>query len=290
MKIIVPNNMKRDQLRVPDENEYKILVNDTFSEIGSIRIDLENKKISPELIAQFICDFLLIQRDILESINKLTFRELHPIYILMRSQLEFAVDLFWTYSIFFENKKIGENIVKRFYHFGAANYLDISNRYFRIIDKDPFVKEHLNKSTIVLQREAAKKHLITDIYDCNCKDDKLVLQQKRDWRSVPFFIKNVTQTRFDSRCKRAIKLVQMLSNLKEAPYIMNWKILNLFTHPNSISMRSLDDEIAKSMYKRNLDISLGIVHDCMNIAYNYLKQNPDLKTQMNRNVFHWLSL
>jgi len=55
-------------------------------------------------------------------------------------------------------------------------------------------------------------------------------------------------------------------------------------------MQNLDDEQAKSMYKRNLNISLGIVHDCMNVSSYYLKQNPDLKTQMNRNVFHWLSL
>ena len=48
MKIIDPHNMKRSQLRVPDEIEYKNIVNDTFAEIGSIQIDLENKKISPE--------------------------------------------------------------------------------------------------------------------------------------------------------------------------------------------------------------------------------------------------
>jgi hypothetical protein len=208
----------------------------------------------------------------------------------MRTQLESAVDLFWTYSIYMESNNIGENIVKRFYHFGAANFLNISNRYFRIVDKDPFVKKHLSKTSLVEQRENAKKVLIKDVTDSSCTNEELVFQQKRDWRAVPNFINDVKFLRFDARCKRAIKLVQKLCNLKSAPYIFNWKLLSLFAHPSSLNTRTVDEDYAISMYKRNLDISLGIIHDCMNVGYHYLKQKPDLKTQMNRNVFHWLSL
>lgn len=288
-KIIDPRKLFRSQIPVFGIEEYYEFVDITESEKNSINLYLKKDASNNKYFAYFIRDLLTIITNLLVGISILSHFYLADINVLLRSQLESIVDLYWAYSIFLQNNKYGILLAKRFFQLGAIQFLEISSNFEKIIQKDPFFKDVMNKIDFANQRDIAKKTKLIEVYDKNAHLD-LISVQRSNWRAVPDFIKATKDLDFSHRSKKAINLVLKLSNLKKAPYKQNWKTLNSFTHPSSLQITFEDEDVQKAFYKKNLDISLGIVHDSFNLAYHFLKHKPPQNILEIRNKIHWFSL
>lgn len=285
-KIIDPRKPIRSQIPVFGIEEYYTFVEKTECEKNSINQYLNKDISNSKYFALFIRDFLTIITNLLVGIRMLSHFYLANVNVLLRSQLESIVDLYWVYSIFLHNNETGIKLAKRFYQFGAIQFLEISGNFENIIKKDPFFIDVLNKIDFAEQRDKAKNTKLIEIYDKNAHPD-LISVQRNNWRAVPGLSEDLD---FSTRSKKAIKLVLKLSNLKKAPYKQNWKTLNSFTHPSSLQITFEDEDVLKAFYKKNLDISLGIVHDSFNLSYHFLKQIPPPDIIEIRNKIHWFSL
>jgi len=285
-KIIDTQKPIRSQIPVFGIEDYYWFVEKTECEKNSINQYLNNDRSKNKHFALFIRDFLTITTNLLVGIRMQSHFYLPNVNVLLRSQLESIVDLYWAYSIFLHNNETGVKLAKRFYQFGAIRYLEISGNFEKLIKKDPFFIDVLNKIDFSKQRDKAKKTNLIEVYDKDAHPD-LISVQRNNWRAVPGQNKDLD---FSTRSKKAIKLVLKLSNLKKAPYKQNWKTLNSFTHPSSLQIIVEDEDVLKAFYKKNLDISLGIVHDSFNLAYHFLKQTPPPGTIEIRNKIHWFSL
>lgn len=285
-KIIDPKKLIRSQVPVFGIEEYYKFVEKTECEKYSINQYLNRDISNNKYFAFFIRDFLTIITNLLVGIRMLSHFYLANVNVLLRSQLESIVDLYWVYSIFLHNTETGVKLAKRFYQFGANHFLEISVNFEEFIKKDPFFFDVLNKIDFAKQRDKAKNTRHIETYDKNAHPD-LISIQRSNWRAVPGLNEDLD---FSARSKKAIRLVLKLSNLKKAPYKQNWKTLNSFTHPSSLQIIFENEDVLKAFYKKNLDISLGIVHDSFNLAYHFLKQIPPPPMIEIRNKIHWFIL
>jgi hypothetical protein len=285
-KIIDPKKPIRAQIPIFSIGDYYTFVDKTECEKNSINQYLDKDISANKHFAFFIRDFLTIITNLLVGIRMLSHFYLQDVNVLLRSQLESIVDLYWVYSLFLHKNEVGVKLAKRFYQFGAIHFLEVSSNFENIIKKDPFFTDVLNKIDFGKQRDKAKSTKLIEIYDKNASED-LISIQKNNWRAVPGLNEDLD---FATRSNKAIKLVLKLSNLKKSPYKQNWKTLNSFTHPSSLQIILEDEDVLKAFYKKNLDISLGIVHDSFNLSYHFLKQMPPPPIIEIRNKFHWFSL
>jgi hypothetical protein len=289
VKIINPNKLNRKQIPVFDISDYYIFVEITEIEKNSLIRYLQKDNSENKYFAFFIKDFINMITNLLVGIRLLSHHYLSNVNVLLRSQTETVVDLFWGYSIFLENSLLGVKLAKRFYQISADKFFDISPKFENALTNDPFFISVRNKIDLAAKRESVKNKKVIDLYNENDKPELIALQ-KKDWHAIPELISNRKELEFAKKADRAIKLVSNMSNLKNAPYSTNWKLLNLFSHPSAIQYINEDEDVLKAFYKKNLDISLGIVHDSFNLAYHYLKQTPPAKILEIRNKFHWFSL
>jgi len=285
-KILDPEKMTRSQIPVFDLKDYYEFVEKTECEKNSINQYLNGSVSDNRYCSLFISDFLTMITNLLVGMRMTSNFYLANINVLLRSQLEAIVDLYWFYSIYLHKNETGLKLAKRYYQIGANDFLKISSNFEKFMKKDPFFSEVIDKIKFTRQRDKAKNTKLIETYERDADPD-LISIQKRNWRAVPGLNENLD---FTTRSKKAIKLVLKLSNLRKAPYKQNWKTLNSFTHPSSLQIIHEDEDVLKAFYKKNLDISLGIVHDSFNLAYHYLKQTPPPTIIEIRNKIHWFSL
>lgn len=278
----------KSTIHIPSKDKLISILNQTREEVSSIRITLENKKIHKSFISSFIKDCIIRISDITSAISSLGIYDIDSILILMRSSLEVNVDLLWVYSIYKGDLEQGENLAKRFYQFGAKNFLEISTSYPNVFKEDPFLKIVSEKLDPVNDRIKAENTSIIDIVDKN-SNRKLRELQKQNWRALPGLIKNREQLFFSNRCNITVEFAEKLFNLKYAPYYKNWQILNSFTHWSPASMKYIEDALLTTFYLRNLNSSLGFLHDVLNVSYDFLEIVPPEKIRMLRQEFVYLS-
>ena len=54
-------------------------------------------------------------------------------------------------------------------------------------------------------------------------------------------------------------------------------------------MKYLDDDILNAFYLRNLNSSLGFLHDVLNVSYNFITISPPENIRMLRQEFVYIS-
>jgi len=238
-------------------------------EVYQVNRIFEKKGNVNKYLSSFFKDSLIRMLDILQSILQLSHFDLDCINILMRSSLEVNVDILWLYSIYLDNTVKAENLVKRFYQMKAKKYLNVSEDYPDLLTKDSYMKLVSNLLNPSLEIEQASKTNFIELIDKNAPEYLRNLQ-KRDWRALPGLITDRRQIEFKNRSVAASELALKLFNLKDAPYYKNWRILNAFTHWTGAKMSTLDEEVKKAFYLRKLNMSLGFLHDVLNVTYIFL--------------------
>lgn len=282
------NLIKSSDIIKPTKEELDKIICESIGEGSSLRLVFEKKETKYKFSNSFIKDSIIRALDLVTAISKLNFLDLDSVFILMRSELEVNVDLHWFYSIFLDNKTNGENLAKRFYQFGAKHYLEVSENYEDVFQLDPYLKAVEIKLNPSKDKSLANKQNLIDIV--NSQSPKpLQRLQNMNWRALPGLISNKSEIEFKARAEKATEIAQKISNLKYAPYYRNWNILNAFTHWSSARMKYLDDEVAEAFYLRNLNVSLGFLHDMINVGYVYLSIDAPVKIKLLRKQFHYYS-
>ena len=207
----------------------------------------------------------------------------------MRSQLEVVVDLQWFYSIYLKNKTDSDNLAKRFYQFNINNYLEISNEYKTFIHDDSYLKTVEPQLNQIIDIAKSKQKYYIEIVDSNAKP-KLQHLQKMNWRALPGLIEKKEEIEFKARAKAAAIIAAKVSNIKEAPYYNNWKVLNAFTHWSAARMNYIDENLEEALYLRNLNISLGLLYNMMEIGYVIKGINPPPKINMLAAQVHYFNV
>jgi hypothetical protein len=280
--------ISKSSIPLPDKDKLDKLILSSYEEVCSLRLSFQKKETDFEYTKKFI--FASIERiaDLLLAISKLSYQNIDSMHILMRSDLEVNVDLLWLYKIYNDNKDQGEKLARRFFQFGAVNYLKISKNYEGIFEVDSYLKKINKRYSHNKFSEDAKNLKLVELVDSGAKKELQILQ-KNDWHCLPGLIKNKKEITFRSRSEIASEMAKNLFNLKYAPYHQNWTTLNAFTHWSAAKMKFFDDEVSEAFYLRNLNASLGFLHDVLNVGYNYLQINPPTKVRMMRQEFHYFS-
>ena len=130
------NTVNRKDIHLPTKEELDKIILQILPEISSLRILVEKMDGDHKFSNQFIIDSIIRCSDLVVAISKLSSTNLDSVFILMRSQLEVVVDLHWFYSIYLDDKSKSDNLAKRFYQFGANDYLEMSDKYGTFIHID----------------------------------------------------------------------------------------------------------------------------------------------------------
>ena len=282
------NRIKHSDIVLPTKEELDKVIIQTIEEGSSLRLVIEKKDTKFTFTNSFINDSIIRALDLVTAISKLKPLDLDSVLILMRSELEVNVDLHWFYSIFQSNNKNGENLAKRFYQFGAKHYLEISENYKNIFQLDPYLKSVETKLDPVKNKILAGKRNMINVVDLN-SSKSLQRLQNMNWRALPGLIISKNEVEFKARAVIASEIAKKVSNLKYAPYYRNWKILNSFTHWSAARMKYFDDDVSEVFYLRNLNLSLGILHDMINVGYVYLNIDAPVKIKLLRKQFQYYS-
>jgi len=280
--------LSRSAIPLPDKEKLNKLILSSFEEVCSLRLRFQKREINYEYARKFIFTSTERIADLLLSISKLSFQNIDSMHILMRSSLEVNVDLLWFYKIYNDDNEQGEKLAKRFFQFGAEYYLNISKNYTNIFEVDPYLKKINERYPHNKFTDDAKNLKLIELVDSTAKKE-LQFWQKNDWHCLPGLIKNKKEISFKTRSEIASEMAKVLFNLKYAPYYQNWNTLNAFTHWSSAKMKFYDEDVAEVFYLRNLNASLGFLHDVMNVCYNYLGIKPPNKIRLMRQEFHYFS-
>lgn len=279
---------ERSSISIPNKDKLAKLILSTYEEVCSLRLTFDKKETDFQYAKKFI--FASIERlgDLLMAISKLSFQNIDSMHILMRSSLEVNVDLLWFYKIYLDNNKQGEQLARRFYQFGAEYYLKISKNYEGLFEIDPYLRTIKERYPHNKYNEDAENLNLVELVDPN-SNKELKRLQENDWHCLPGLIKNKNELSFRSRSEIAAEMAKKLFNLKYAPYFQNWTTLNAFTHWSAAKMKFFDDKVAETFYLRNVNASLGFLHDVLNVGYNYLGIAPPVKVRMMRQEFNYFS-
>ena len=270
------------------KEELDNIVAQFLSEVSSLRILIEKIDDGHKFSNKFIIDSIIRSSDLVHSISNLNITNLNSVFILMRSQLEVVVDLQWFYSIYLRDKIQSDNLAKRFYQFNINNYLEISDEYEIFIHQDAYLKKVEPQLNQIKDLAKAKQKNYIEIVDLNAKP-RLQRLQKINWRALPGLIERKEDIEFKARAKVAATIAEKISNIKDAPYYNNWKVLNAFTHWSAARMNYTDENIAEALYLRNLNISLGLLFDMMQIGYDVKGINPPSKINMIAAQVHYFN-
>jgi len=278
----------RNSIPIPDKEKLDKLSLSSYEEVCSLRLIFQNKETDFQYAKKFI--FASIERiaDLLLAITNLNSQNIDSMHILMRSSLEVNIDLLWFYRIYLDDNHKGEQLARRFFQFGADVYLKISKNYGGIFEVDPYLKKINKQYSHQKFTDDAKNLKLIELVDPSAKKDLRMLQEM-DWRCLPGSIKSKKDLSFRSRSEIAAEMAKELFNLKYAPYFQNWITLNAFTHWSAAKMKFFDNDVSEAFYLRNLNASLGFLHDVLNVGYNYLKIIPPLNVRMMRQEFHYFS-
>lgn len=278
----------KSSIQVPDKETLDRLIVRSFEEVCSLRLTFERKNVNNTYISKFI--FASIQRigDILSVMPKLSCRDIDCLHILMRSSLEVCVDLLWVFSLYEGNNLIGENLAKRFYQFGATAYLKVSQNYSKVFSQDLFLSKIADRYDHNKFVTEAQNLNIIDLVD-KTANKKLQYLQSIDWRALPGLVSCKADITFNARSEIAAKFAEKLFRLKYAPYKQNWDVLNTSTHWSSLHMKLYDDEVANTFYLRDINASLGLLHDALNVGYDFLFIPPPTQIEMMRKEFCYFS-
>ena len=282
------NSTDKKDIHLPTKEELDKIILQVLPEISSLRILIEKMDDNHKFSNQFIIDSIIRCSDLVLAISKLSSTNLNSVFILMRSQLEVVVDIHWFYSIYLIDKSQSDDLAKRFYQFGANDYIEMSDKYGTFIHIDPYLKTIESKLDPIKDLLKAKQKNIIEIVDPMAKSN-LQRIQKMNWRALPGLINKKREIEFNQRAEIAAVVAKKISNLKDAPYYKNWKILNAFTHWSAARMNYLDEDIARVFYLRNLNIALGFLYDVMKIAYIVKGINPPPKITLLSKQFHYFS-
>jgi hypothetical protein len=288
--IIDPNKILKNSVPAPDEGTLRDLINQTYEEVCSLqrKLDYNRETVEFKYFNDFLKDSIIVNSEILLSMLKLSNSFLNSVFILMRTFLEINVDFLWMYSIFLDNNGNGEKIAKRFYQFGANSYFSMSEDFKRISNNDPFVKKVKDNSLIDKGIKRAEQLNLIDIVNKNDKKELRKLQES-NWRALPGLIGNKKEIEFSYRANIASKLAIKLFNLKAAPYNHNWKTLNAFTHWTSWHYTFIEEDVGKALYLRNLNVSLGFLHDMINVVLIFTNKPLSDKLKLIRSQFIYFS-
>jgi len=214
------NVINRKNIHLPDKEELDKIILQILPEVSSLRIYIEKKEDGHKFSNQFIIDSIIRSSELVVAISKLSSTNLDSVFILMRSQLEVVVDLHWFYSIYHNDKTKSDELAKRFYQFGANDYLEMSDKYGAFIHIDPYLKSIETKLDPIKNRIKAKQKNYIEIIDPKAKP-KLQRIQKMNWRALPGIINNKEEIEFKTRAEIAAVIAKNISNLKDAPYYKN---------------------------------------------------------------------
>ncbi|MCD6440811.1 MAG: hypothetical protein J7L86_03360 [Candidatus Marinimicrobia bacterium] len=286
--IIDPAKIKKGDLPEIPIEEVKQLILKTHEEIFSLRFQLKNKmhNLGPEIFSKFLRDAIILNADLLLSLTRISHTFINSVNILCRTFLEMNVDYLWAYSFYLKDKKNGETLAKRFYQIGRDNFLKMSSSFERISEKDPYLS-HIN---IKLDIQRAESEDYIQLIDSSETNEGLLSIQKYDWRAAPTLITKAKDINFRSRAKIAAEVAEKICNLKAAPYIENWQLLNSFTHPSSMQYKEIEESISKKLYCRNLHIHLGFMHDMIQVLCDYMQILPNSGIREIRMRMNYMSL
>ena len=290
--IINPVKIHKDSLPEIDFDTLKELVLKTDEEIYSLRLNIkrDKHKLGPNIVTDFLRDSIIINSDLLISTTQISHNFINSIIILYRTFLEMKIDFLWFYSHYMENEKVGVILAKRYYQISRNNFLKFAPNFKRIEKTDPFFKDIKNNFSIEDDISRAKLENYIELVNPDEKDKKIKYLQRTDWHAVPGLYESKNQINFTCRAKVASELAQKLFNLKAAPYIENWKLLNQFSHPTAMQYKIIDEKLSKKLQCRNLNIFLGFLHDMINVMCHYMKIEPNAKIREIRLRFNYMSL
>ncbi len=282
------DKISKSSIKLPTLKILEELIESAHAEIISLRLKFKDEFKEEEFLPQFF--YFSLQRviDIGLSIKKLISSDLISINILMRSILETVVDFLWIYSIHLDDRNYSEKLAKRFFQFGAKDFLSTEVDFERFTYNDFFIKEIKEKLNPLQQIFNAKKTKIIEICPKNITRDKRKLYNKK-WRALPELIQNINEINFSSRADKAIQVAKDICNLKNPSYKENWAILNRFTHLTSATMPKYESEVTGILYLRSLNLCLGYIHDTLQITYDYLNIIPPEGIRMDRQKFLYYS-
>lgn len=286
------NNATQQKIPVPTLETLKRLSNLTYTEVCSLILHFDKiKEESSKFTRRFLRDSIQLSAERVLAINLLSARFLNDVFTIQRVLLEANVDLLWLYSHFLNNPENAEKIAKRFFQFAADSFVE-NSEYFKLIEKDdPFIGKVKEKVDFDKQVESAKNLNLIQILDPNANKDLQKLQRS-DWRALPNVIQSGKEISFRKRAEIAADIIFRISKLQHAPYFHNWKVLCNFAHWSGLQYRYIDEELAEQLYIRSINISLGFVHDMINVCFDFLKiYFPDItipeSVRAIRLQFHW---
>ena len=278
-KIITdPKNLERDQVACPSLCQLETVALTTFD----LAVDLSRHVGKAKSLddtqhyRKFISACLKSMSDKIIAIKRLGYNYISEARAILRVHTEIAVDFFWLADHYGDQKEDADLLSKQFFLFGSKQFLETFPAE-EALRQDHFLKPFVSKEDWLKNMESAAREEI-----------KEVTLKGNDWR-IASGVTEKGDCRWDARCKRAAKQVEKIANLRSAPFHRNLKMLSSYSHWDSIQTQEYEEDLKEALFKRDLNIAIGFVHDVMTGACSLAHLKLPEKSIFARQRFLYMS-
>ena len=252
-KIITdPKKLERDQVVCPSLCQLETVALTTFDLAVNMsrHVEIDKALDDTQHYRSFIASCLNSLSYKMFAIKRLGHTYLSEARAILRVHTEIAVDFFWLADHYSHRKEDADLLSKQFFLFGNKQFLETFPAE-EALRQDHFLKPFVSKEGWLKNMKSIAREKI-----------KEVTLKGNDWR-IASGVTEISDCRWDARCKRAAKQVEEIANLRFAPFRRNLKLVSSYSHWDSIQTQEYGEDLKEALFARDLNIAIGFVHDVM---------------------------
>jgi len=209
-------------------------------------------------IAKFLSDCFYYTGNKLQAIKRLGSSFRNESLSIQRDTIEIMVDSAWIWHHFEfrHSPQIADRICSQFYMNSPAKFISEFPFIKKLYPRDPFVRAYFTETSLESHFEKTKKRVGNYCYQKNWRHLKGVFPSK--------------ECQWKARSDKAGQVMERVAGLKNADFYRNLSVLSGYTHWDSFQTQISEDALEKAFYNRNLNATIGMVHDLIQLGFHIL--------------------